>query len=418
MGNDALNKVYLVLLYALLGFGSSLFAALVIGALCFCLGKFAAGRLRWTTGKVAWSIALAGFAYYLSGALMVALQPDDDNLSLLWERAPFLGFLPLLVQMCLSDRASLRQGLETGALIGAFGLAVWIAVELARFPGEIAGFRARGPSGNSGPLATTAAFLFTVNLFAAAHRAGRRRVLAATGALLAALAVGLSGMRTVLPALVLIPILCLVAFPQVRRSALRPVSLAAIATGMALFAAIAGSLIASRVGDALAYAAESGLRPSATDSLGQRIAMWNCAWDAFELAPLFGLGRAGAQAFLTGCTLDITGKAMAYSHYHNAALTALASGGLIEFGVTAALLLVPAFWAWRRRAEPEARYGCALIAAILIIYGLNGIANIMLDHDIHDALYIHAMTVGLAMIALQGRRADEGPPRGQAGGAG
>lgn len=419
MSNDTLNKAYLVLLYALLGFGGSLFTALVIGALAYSLARLATGRLQWTTDRMAWSIALAGFAYYLSGALMVALRPGDDNLSLLWERAPFLVFLPLFAQMCLSERDGMRRGLETGALIGAFGLAVWIAVELVRFPGEIAGFRAHGPSGNPGPLATTAAFLFAVNLFAIAHTAGWQRLLAASGALLAALAVGLSLMRTLLPALVLIPILCLVAFPRFRQAALRPASLALFAVGLALFVAIAGSLIAGRIEDVLAYIADSGLRPSATDSLGQRFAMWACAWDAFELAPLFGLGRAGAQAFLTGCALGITGEGLVYTHYHNAALTALAFGGVIELGVTLALLLVPAYWAWRHRAAPEARYGCALIAAVLIIYGLNGLANIMLDHDIHDALYIHATTIGLVMIALSGRPPpDDSPPQDQAGDAG
>jgi O-antigen ligase len=397
--HDRVNLVYLALLYAMLGLGGSVFSILVIGALSFCMIKLLAGRLSPSSDPMARSMALAGGLYFLTGAAMALFQPDGGNLSLLWERAPFLGFLPLFSQLVLSGRDTLREGLETGALIGAIGLGIWVAVELVLFPDAVSGVRAHGPSGNPGPLATTAALLFAASLFAVIHNTGRRRLLAMIATVCAALTVGLSGMRTLLPALVLIPLLCLVAFPQMRKAAARPLNLALLAASLALFVAIAGSLIADRIGVSVDYLAGNGLQPSGTDSLGQRIAMWSCAWDAFQTAPLFGLGRSDALDFMTGCTLDLTGHGLSYSHFHNAIFTSLAFGGLVELAATLLLLLVPAFWAWRHRADPEARYGCALIAAILIVFGLNGVANIMLDHDIHDALFIHATTLALAMMA-------------------
>lgn len=416
--DDRLNFGYLIALYAMLGAGGSIFTALVIGAIGFSLFRLLVGRLPLTGDRMARTMAAAGVLYFLSGALMVVLQPGDGNLSLLWERAPFLGFVALFAQLRLSDRDTLRKGLEMGALIGAFGLAAWLAVELALFDGPIADFRAQGPSGNPGPLATTAAFLFAVNLFAVAQGADRPHRLAAAGALLAALAVGLSGMRTLLPALVLIPVVCLWAFPRARGTALRPVNLALAAAFVLVLAAVAGGLIAGRVADAFDYVADIGLQPSGTHSLGQRIAMWSCAWDAFQTSPLLGLGRSDALAFMTQCTGDMTGRGLVYGHYHNTILTSLAFGGVVELVATLALLLVPAYWAWRRRNEPQARHGCALIAAILIVFGLNGMANIMLDHDIHDALFIHATSVGLAMMAGSAKPEADGRAQSQPGGAG
>jgi hypothetical protein len=41
----------------------------------------------------------------------------------------------------------------------------------------------------------------------------------------------------------------------------------------------------------------------------------------------------------------------------------------------------------------------ALVAALSVIFLLNGAFNIMLDHDIHDALFIHGMSTGLAIIS-------------------
>lgn len=399
MNNDTLNRSFLVLLYALLGFGGSVYSALVFGAIGVCLAKLALGRLQLDWSALPVSIALAGLAYYVSGALMVVLQPGDANLSLLWERLPFLGFLPLIAQTSLSQREALRNGLEIGAIAGAFGVAVWVGIEFYLYQGPPATFRASGPAGNPGPFATTSAFLFAVTLFATGHGESRFRALAALGAVLSALAVGLSGMRTLLPVLVLVPLLYLIVFPEIRRAWLEPKILLVLAAACALFAVVTGPTIAERV-SRLAADATVGFEPNASQSLGQRIAMWHCGWDAFTDAPLLGLGRAGAQDFMTECTLDITGKALAYSHFHNAVITALASGGLFELFATLLMLAVPVYWVWRRRHDPDARYGIALIGTVIIIFGLNGVANIMLDHDIHDALFIHATALGLAFLYI------------------
>lgn len=371
----------------------------MIGALIFSLAKLASGRLSLPTERMPYSIAVAGLGYYASGALMVVLDRDGANLPLLWERAPFLCFLPLLLQLSLTDNRQLRWGLEAGALVGAFGLAAWIVAEIAMWPSALSAFRAQGPLGNSGPLATTAAFLFAINLYAIESGAVRKRVACAVAAFLSALVLALSGMRTLFPALIIVPLLFLAMFPDARRVALRPAPIAVIVAMTALFAAIGGPTIAARVQDLIALATDNRLLPTATDSLGQRIALWECAQGAIADAPLFGLGRASAQEFMAECTLQLTGQALSFSHFHNAVLTAMAFGGIIELVAISTMMLLPIYWVWRTRKVAEAGYGRALILALSVIFGLNGLTNLMLDHDIHDTLFIHATTVGLAMMA-------------------
>ena len=64
-----------------------------------------------------------------------------------------------------------------------------------------------------------------------------------------------------------------------------------------------------------------------------------------------------------------------------------------------AMLLVPLYWCWHHRQDPARRYGVVLILSILTVYGLNGTSNLMLGHDIHDALFVHLMAVGFVLLA-------------------
>jgi O-antigen ligase len=397
--NDVLNRFFLVLLYGVLGFGGSLFSVVVIGGLAFTSAKYLMGRLTARKSYIAWSVMIAGAAYYTSGVLMVVADPQADNLSLLWERLPFLLCLPLILQLRWSSGSAIQKALETGALIGAFGLAAWIVVEVIVFPLDLAEFRAKGPPGNSGPLATCAAFLFAVNLLAVSNGSRQRRFVAGFAAFICAAIVGLSGMRTLLPVLVIVPFIFFLLIPSIRRAALQPAGLAAIGAAIGLFLIVAGAPLEARLGLLWSYVGDVGLQPSAGDSLGQRIALWICAVDAFGGSPFLGLGRAGALDFMQSCTLELTGTAISYSHFHNAVFNSLAIGGLVELVATLSLLVVPLYWAWRFRATPDARYGVALVAALSVIFLLNGAFNIMLDHDIHDALFIHGMSTGLAIIS-------------------
>lgn len=400
----ALNGVYMIALYAMLGIGGSVYSILVFAALAFALAKVVVGRLTLVRDRMVVAMAIAGAAYYASGVVMIALNPGDaGNYELLIQRLPFLGFLPLFAQLVQSDRAALRSPLEQGAMIGALGVGLWAAWDLfAGLP------RAAGAPGNSGPFATTAAALAGICLLALADAKGRLAILFALATLSAAFALVASGMRTLYPALIVLPLVGLVLMPGLRKRLQGRWGLAgAVALVLVLFAA--GGVLAERFGALIGDLVLAGLQPEATSSLGQRVAMWRCALLGTAEAPIFGMGRQDAMAFMGQCTLDLVGQALTYSHYHNAALNALIMGGVVELAAFASVFLVPLMAALKAMGSGD-RHGAALLLMLLAIFGLNALGNVTLGNDLHDALFIHLATVGLALVSTPPKTTVETKP--------
>lgn len=398
--DSILNRRYMVVLYVALGIGGSAFSVLAIGAAIFSTAKLAMRRLTITRSPAAFSLAIAGLCYLASGLLMIANNPTDtSNYSIALERLVFLGFLPLFLQISLSHHESLRNSLETGSALGAVAVAVWALAEWSVSPLETVNFRAYGAPGNPGPFATSAAILFAVCLLAAFRPDRTRRSLFVAACACGALAVLMSGMRTLFPVLFLLPVLVALTWPEARRRLINRRSLWVLAAMALVLLAVGGPVAGHRVAHLLDITNATGLSPNADNSLGQRIALWQCAIDAFRQAPVFGLGRGAAMLFMSACTNNLVGVTLDYSHFHNALATAAAFGGLVEISATLALLLVPLHWCWHYRREADRRYGVILILSVLVVYGFNGTANLMLGHDIHDALYLHLMSVAFVLLA-------------------
>lgn len=402
LSNSTLNRYYMIVMYAALGIGGSVFSIMAVGAAVFSTAKIFLGRLTMTRQPMILSVAVAGLAYFGSGLLIIAANPADAaNYTLAIERLIFLGFLPLYLQISLMDRESLRDSLEIGAALGAVGVATWAVVEWAVYPLETISFRAHGAPGNPGPYATTAAVLFACCLLAS-FRAGRtRRPLFVAASLCAAFGLIMSGMRTVYPALIVLPVLLFITWPEARQRLAKRGAMWVFAASAVLLVSVGSVVLMSRLGHLLTMANFSGFSPTAANSIGERIALWYCAADAFREAPLFGLGRSDAYRYMHECTSALIGEPLEYSHFHNALATAAAFGGLVDVCATSALLLVPLYWCWRHRRDPDSRYGVILILSILTIYGLNGVTNLMLGHDIHDALFVHLMTVAFVLMVAR-----------------
>ncbi|RKF06507.1 hypothetical protein DEM25_013055 [Oceaniradius stylonematis] len=403
--NSTLNRYYMIVMYAALGMGGSVFSIMAVGAAVFSAAKIFLGRLTMTRQPMILSVAVAGLAYFGSGLLIIAANPADAaNYTLAVERLIFLGFLPLYLQISLMDRESLRDSLEIGAALGAAGVATWAMVEWAVYPLETISFRAHGAPGNPGPYATTAAVLFACCLLAS-FRAGRtRRPLFVAASLCAAFGLIMSGMRTVYPALIVLPVLLFITWPEARQRLAKRGAMWAFAASAVLLVSVGSVVLMSRLGHLLTMANFSGFSPTAANSIGERIALWHCAGQALMEAPLLGLGRSGAYQYMGECTNALVGQPIVYSHFHNAIATAAAFGGLVEISATVALLLVPFYWCWRYWRDSDARYAIVLILSVLAIYGLNGLANLMLGHDIHDMLFVHLIAVACALLA--GSRAE------------
>ncbi|WP_306024843.1 O-antigen ligase family protein [Oceaniradius stylonematis] len=401
LSNDRLNRSYMVLLYGALGFGGSLYSVLVTSAVIFSALKLVAGRLRDEPAPEIVTMAVAGLAYYASGLLIIVTNPGDaGNYPLAVERLLFIGFLPLYLQIALLNKEQLRESLEIGAAIGAAGVATWALIQWSLRPYETYYFRASGAPGNPGPFATTCALLLTVCLMAAVRSAKtRRRAIFLVASVLAALALMLTGMRTLYPALLLLPLLIIFLSGDAKTLLRRRGAVWTIGTMILVLMPVGGLVLYWRLSQLFQMIDLSGFAPSATNSLGQRIALLTCAYEGFLESPLFGMGRADAYEFMAACSRNLVGETLQFSHFHNALATAAAFGGLVEISAMLAMLLVPLYWCWHHRQDPARRYGVVLILSILTVYGLNGTSNLMLGHDIHDALFVHLMAVGFVLLA-------------------
>jgi O-antigen ligase len=121
-------------------------------------------------------------------------------------------------------------------------------------------------------------------------------------------------------------------------------------------------------------------------SLGQRLQMWDVAWQMFKTAPLTGIGTAAymdraEQMVLAGKAPPITAI---YDHPHNEFLDAMATRGLVGLAALLLLLGVPGWlFAQGLSSEDPVRMGASLAGLFVVVgFAMFGISETMLVHSI------------------------------------
>lgn len=133
-------------------------------------------------------------------------------------------------------------------------------------------------------------------------------------------------------------------------------------------------------------------------SVGERLRLWNAAWQAFVESPLWGHGiqnRMNALVpYLASDGLTVRG----FTHVHNAYLSAAVDGGIPAVTALLALLATPVVVAWRAPRDRDYRRRLFLAVSLALCYALVGATQILFKHDILDSFYIFACAVIAASI--------------------
>ena len=353
--------------------------------------------------EIVW-IAFAFAALFIVEALCgIVTYNGKPTIGEIVDKLPFLLFLPIYSRLRLSKPEDIRYAVEVAALASGFAaLAIGICqvVDL--------GIRAEGSAGNAGPFAIGALIAYTVNLLAAMRLERWKKVFFGLAAAAAAAAVLLSGMRSLWPALVLVPLIT--AFVYKEHAGTRSILwLLAIGTvAVALFGFAVSGFIGERI--------SSGMKDIAaiesdnySGSLGERLVVWKLGAELFEKAPLFGQGPGHAAQLLGEGTKAITGRNFHFSHYHNVFLNFAVRDGILGVLAILGLIFVPPLACMRNARTEIGAYGLAFVLSIETCYLLSGLFGIMFGHDIFDAVFI--VSTAVAVFLVFESKPSEGPAK-------
>lgn len=342
--------------------------------------------------EIVW-IASAFAALFLVEALCGLLTYNGmPTIGEIVDRLPFLLFLPIYSRLRLSKPEDIRYAVEIAALASAFAT---LAIAICQV-GDL-GIRAEGSAGNAGPFAIGALIAYTVNLLAAMRMERWKKLLFGLAAAAAAAAVLLSGMRSVWPALILVPIIAAFVYKKHAgtRSILWALAVATVAVAVFGFAVsgFIGDRISSGVKDIAAIESDNY-----SGSLGERLIVWKLGAELFEKAPLFGQGPGHAAELLGQGTKAITGRDFHFSHYHNVFLNFAVRDGILGVLAILGLIFVPPLVCMRHAGTEIGAYGLAFVLSIEACYLLSGLFGIMFGHDIFDAVFIISTVVAAFLV--------------------
>jgi O-antigen ligase len=382
-------------MYAVLGVVGSAYSVIVIGACLYTLARLPYNLNLIQIPPAYKIISVLGLLYYVSGALIVMRNTGDAKL--LVERLPFLFFLPVLMQLSLTDSFELARALKKGCLLAGIAIGAWLLVNFYN-----GGGRASGGSGNPGPFATTCVFVASVNFAAFFEESNSKRNLFLLSGVLALAGIMASGMRLFLPILFVAPVMFAIVYRKSLFGDKSHYTKVLFIFGVVIAITLAIFFLSPRLIDLFHTLQTQGLVPSASTSLGQRIAMWKCAAQTIPNNWLLGLGIDSSTNFMKACSYNLVGLKFGHTHFHNFITTALLQGGIVELLAVSLLIFIPlvtivrafrTLWIYETR-----RFAFSVWIIMLIAFLLQGLINSLFGHDIHDMLFIHASCVLMAIF--------------------
>ena len=391
---DLTNRLYAFVFpagFALLGSVASAFVAIAGLA---SLVSVLTGKLRIWRGSGLVPVTAVTVLFVVSGLIAgIATMDTMADLGPVLGKLVFLAIAPLAAAFMFSPWAQLKQNLETGASIGAIAVAIFVVVEIL-FWRE----RAWGGAGNPGPFALVMSVAFSISILAIASAGSRREeILHSLGGIAALFCITASGMRAMLPILIVAPIVALwmrSGFPQ--RPGRRRLMLFIVVAGFCLGILAAGNAwqrIMALEGELAQLFAGTGYGTS----VGNRLVMWAYAVERIPQSPWVGFGVNGSLEGLNEYAQANYGIEIRKTHFHNFVLTALMRGGIIDLAATLAILFGPLVLCLGYRGTREGRYGISLLSCVLAAYLMSGMLNILFGHDIVDHYFVLMTAMGVAL---------------------
>ena len=388
------NKISVALLAGGFGLLGSVASFMVSFSALFIIILFVFGKISVFAPPDVRRIAFLFLVYFLAGCTLAAIHYDPQaSLQVFVMRLAFLGFLPLVSAFALTAPSQLRHSIEVGASAGAILTAAYAAYEITYLHE-----RAWGAADNPGPFAVVMSVMYSACILGCIRpKFNNGTLLRIAGAAAAAFCILASGMRALLPMLIFAP--AVAAWTNFRLSG--HISWKSV-IGVSMFAfvvlaALSSGFVSKRLSQIETDISQIQQNNSYNTSLGQRIIIWDYAWQKIPESPWLGFGEKKSAEDLAEFSKNEYGIDIFKSHFHNIVATSLMRGGILELIATIALLFGPVMFAFGRRFEPMSRYGVGLMVCLTLTYLCSGLLNIGFGHDIMDHVFIFMMAVSCAI---------------------
>ncbi len=388
------NRVLVTLLPGLFGLTGVLATIALSVSSIFVLALYFLGKVPTNSSQIVRKAAACFLFYFLLMMVLAVIHFDlEASVRALAMNAPFLAFLPLASAFVLTPPDQLRFSLETGAAIGSLLIGLFVIYELSYLH-----VRAWAGAGNPGPFAVIMCVNYSICMFALMGSPFKRPLLYSAGAAAAAFCILASGMRTLLPMILITPAIAGMCLLDFSRLSTRQKLLGL--TGALILAAIVtlNPIVADRFNEIWKDLETIRETSNYKTSIGVRLIMWEYAINNISNSPWTGFGELQSVKNFSEHAMEVYNLDIKKTHYHNMFLTALMRGGVINILALTVLLFGPLIVAWRTRNSENWRYAFGLIACVTVTYLLSGLLNIAFGHDLMDFLYVFMMAYCFTML--------------------
>jgi O-antigen ligase len=309
----------------------------------------------------------------------------------------FLLFPFLYSSWCLSRKETVARSAVNGSMIACYGALVFAIVQF-----HIYGIRAEGGAGNAIVFATMTCMAASIALAGAFTRQGMAAVPLFGAYCAGSIAILYSGSRMTWLALFLSTAAVLWVYRERRHawSSALAMSCAALAVAVVTFAG--AQIIPSRIEALVRDWRQMSEHGDYDTSLGRRAELWQIGLSAIRENPIIGHGPQSTRGLIHEGFKKIGLDDVYYSHFHNGFLNAWVEAGILGALSLAAIFVVAAFLAMGTLAattDANARLGAIILIALVANYVVNGLAGILVGHDILDAMLTVFLTVGSYLAA-------------------
>lgn len=392
---DRRSQIYTLICFASAPvLGSVVTVAVIVGGIGGIL-EILKGLMPLSRDRFLRYVAVPIYLYCASYLVALAANPTPD-----WEAVlpvlPLLLFPFLYSSWCLSKKETIARSVITASMIACYGA---LAIAIVQF--HVYGMRAEGAAGNAIVFATATCMAAAIALAGAFIREGKAAVPLFWAYCAGSIAVLYSGSRTTWLALFLSTAAILWIYRKRRhaRGSALAVSFAALAVGVVTYAG--AQIIPSRV-EALVHDWQQMSDHGNYDtSLGRRAELWRIGLAAVQESPIVGHGPQSTRPLIHEGFKKI-GIEVHYSHLHNGFLNAWVEAGLVGMLSLAAIFIVAAYLAARTlatAADADVRLGAIMLIILVATYVVNGMAGILVGHDILDAMLMAFLAVGTYLAA-------------------
>lgn len=258
--------------------------------------------------------------------------------------------------------------------------------------------RAEGGSGNALVFGYTIALAGSVALAGAFRHRGRRRAVFAAAFLASAVAVAYSASRGPFMLVLINAVLVALAMSRGRRAGVAALGMLGLLFVAILFVVSDISPLAGRLRTMAGEVANALGGEDFTTSGGLRVALWRSGIDLWLEKPFLGHGERAIPRLIAETMQRTYGIAAGLTHFHNVFINTLVAGGVVALLALLATIAIPAHAALRtllRTDDDNARFGATLLVAFFSMFVFAGMTNLVLHHDIMDAVFMSFLAVGL-----------------------